>query len=297
MAQYSSSSPNIIRVGLIAVMLLTCTSVFGKDIVVYSTEGPLQGYLDLITERPNFLDDSKPLLVEESQRAVSEIRIFHQAVLSSGLGVSLKLKPESTNMRRAFLLAQKGRMISFTETYSHEDIVDKRDTFYISQAVLRENEYPVGLYSSVENHRALNATPGQLNQLSAASHPEWHTDWRILEAIGVKKIYPVESMVDALNLVAHQKVDIVLRAFHRGEGFVYTYKQQKFAPILGIKVFFPDSRHFLVSRRHPDGERLFEALEMGLSKMRQRGEIEKIYQRFGVMDPRVSDWRVVNKAK
>lgn len=195
------------------------------------------------------------------------------------------------------MLAQAGRVITFTETYSYADIVDKRDDFYISQAVLAKGEYPVGLYTSIDNHRALATEPHQLSQLSAATHPQWHTDWSILESMNLKHIYPVDGMEKALHLVAQQKADILLKAFQSGDGFEFSHNNHKLVPILGIKIFFPDSRHFLVSKKHPDGSRLFKALEIGLSDMRQRGEIKKIYQRFGVMDERVSDWTVVNKVE
>lgn len=275
-------------------MLYTAASAVGRDIAVYSTEQPLQEYLKLISERPNFFNDQKPLLLQQSQRAVADIHIFQQAISSSNLGISIKLKAESANMRRAFILAQAGRVITFTETYSHADIVDKRDDFYISQIVLAKGEYPVGLYTSIDNHRARAMAANQLSQLTAATHPQWHTDWRILESMNLKHIYPVESMIEALNLVARQEADILLKAFQGGEDFEFSHNSHKLVPILGVKVFFPDSRHFLVSKKHPDGDLLFEALDIGLSNMRQRGDIKKIYQRFGVMDQRVNDWEIVN---
>lgn len=285
-----------VRIALMLFTLLWAGLAYGKDIAVYSTEGPLQEYTQLINNRPNFMHDQQPLQLKMSQRAVSEIHLYHEAVSRSGLGVSLILKPESTTMQRAFILAQAGRMISFTETYSHVDIVDKRDNFYISQPVLNKGEYPVGLYTSIDNNYARTTKAHQLSRLSAASHPQWHTDWSILESLNLTHIHPVDSMLSALDLVAKQKADFVLRAFQAGEGFTFTHKGGVFVPIVGVKVFFHDSRHFLVSKKHPNGQRLFEALQIGLEKMRERGDITKIYQRFGVMDKRVDDWVVVNKA-
>lgn len=295
MAQYRGTLKHFIPVVTALWLLLVSASVLSRDLVVYSTEGPLNQYVSLMKSRPNLIDDNKPILLQQSQRAVAEIYIFQQAVASSNLGLSIKLKPESANMRHAFTLAQAGRVITFTETYSHVDIVDKRDDFYISQAVLNKGEYPVGLYTSIDNHRALATERNQLHKLSAASHPQWHTDWSILESINVKNIHAVNSMEAALNLVGQQKADIVLKAFQSGEGFVFSHNNHKLVPIVGLKVFFPDSRHFLISKKHPDGDKVFQALEIGLTNMRQSGAIKKIYQRFGVMDERVADWQVVNK--
>lgn len=297
MTQPATHYHRAISIALAVSILFSAASALGRDIAVYSTEQPLQEYLTLIKERPNFLDDNKPLLLQQSQRAVADIHIFQQAMSRSNLAISIKLKPESATMRQAFILAQAGRVITFTETYSHIDIVDKRDDFYISQAVLGEGEYPVGLYTSIDNHTARATTPDRLSRLSAVSHPQWHTDWEILESMNFKHIYPVDGMVSALNLVVQQKADVLLKEFQSGEGFVFSHNNHKLVPIQGIKIYFPDTRNFLVSKNHPDGKRLFEALEIGLSQMREHGEIRKIYQRFGLMDERVSEWKVVNPIK
>ncbi len=283
---------------LLAILLLLASAVtFGRSMVVYATEKPLQEYLSLLQTRPSFMLDEQPMSLQQSQRILSEIHIFNTAVMQSDQQVSLVLKSETANLKRTFLLTQTGRAATFVETYSLADIGDKRDDFYITQPLLAAGEYPVGLYTSVNNTRALASKPDQLSLLTAVSHPNWNTDWSILESLNFQHIHSVDSMDAALTLVAKQKADILLFAFQGSDDFSFTHLGDKVVPIVGISVFFPESRHFLVSKKHPDGEAIFTALESGLSTMRERGDIKKIYQRFGVMDLRVADWQVINRDK
>ncbi len=283
---------------LLAILLMLTSGVtFARNVGVYATEKPLQEYLSLLQARPGFMLDEQSLLLQQSQRIVSEIHIFKTAMMQSEQPLSVVLKSETANLKRTFLLTQTGRTATFVETYSLADISDKRDDFYITQPVLAAGEYPVGLYTSIDNTRALASKPDQLSLLTAASHPSWHTDWSILESLKFEHIHPVDCMDAALTMVAKQKADVLLFAFQGEDDFSFTHMGDKIVPITGMKVFFPESRHFLVSKKHPDGEAIFTALESGLSKMRERGDIKKIYQRFGVMDPRVADWQVINRDK
>ena len=283
---------------LLAFLLMLASAVtFARNVGVYATEKPLQEYFSLLQARPDFMLDEKPLSLQQSQRILSEIHIFKTAMMQSAQELSLVLKPETANLKRAFLLTQTGRTATFVETYSLADISDKRDDFYITQPVLAAGEYPVGLYTSIDNTRALASKFDQLSLLNATSHPNWRTDWSILESLKFQHIHPVNSMHEALTLVTKQSTDVLLFAFQSSDDFSFTHMGEKIVPITGMKVFFPESRHYLVSKKHPDGEAIFTALESGLSKMRERGDIKKIYHRFGVMDSRVADWEVINSEK
>jgi len=57
-----------------------------------------------------------------------------------------------------------------------------------------------------------------------------------------------------------------------------------------------DSRHFVVSKKHPKGKETFIALQKGLTILRQRGTITKAFQDSGFFNQQVKNWPIINKA-
>lgn len=60
-----------------------------------------------------------------------------------------------------------------------------------------------------------------------------------------------------------------------------------------LVVLLNDSRHFAVSRLHPEGERAFAALQKGLAILREQGRITSAYQQAGLI-PDLKKYQVVN---
>ena len=50
------------------------------------------------------------------------------------------------------------------------------------------------------------------------------------------------------------------------------------------------------SKNHPDGKRVFEALNKGIRIMRESGEIEKFYRQAGFINASVKDWAIANSS-
>jgi hypothetical protein len=65
-------------------------------------------------------------------------------------------------------------------------------------------------------------------------------------------------------------------------------------PINNLKMFLPDTRHFVVSKRHPEGKAVFQALNKGLEILRINGTIEKALKQSGFINEKVTDWQTIN---
>jgi hypothetical protein len=68
----------------------------------------------------------------------------------------------------------------------------------------------------------------------------------------------------------------------------------KLVPIKGIKIAFAGSRHWPVSRKHPQGQAFYEAMERGLSYMEAHGIIQQAYLECGFFHPDIAKWTVLN---
>ena len=56
----------------------------------------------------------------------------------------------------------------------------------------------------------------------------------------------------------------------------------------GIALTFNDSRHFVVSKNHPDGRAAFDALQKGLSILASKNRIKQAYIEAGFIPPKGS---------
>ena len=65
-------------------------------------------------------------------------------------------------------------------------------------------------------------------------------------------------------------------------------------PIPGIKVALPGSRHWPVSKAHPRGEEVFNALMRGIEELEKKNIIQRAYEECGFFHPQVKDWILIN---
>lgn len=267
-----------------------------NDVVAYATEDNLVEYRGLVKSNPGFMHNDRLLNLQLSQRIQADIHIFSRAIAVVGSRLNLKLKPELTDFNNSFQMLKQGRIVAFTETFSRSDISpEDAKQLYISQPVLRQGDYSLGLYSSSINATTLASGVVDLSQLSGVTNRVWQTDWNLLNSLNLNQVYDAPTMEAIFKMVAKGEADLFLFSFQNRPDFSFTRDGHKYLPIPGIKAIFPDARHFAVSRRHLQGKTLFALLEGGLSVMRDGGEINRIYRRFGVIDSRVDDWLVLNK--
>ena len=66
-------------------------------------------------------------------------------------------------------------------------------------------------------------------------------------------------------------------------------------PGVGIELIV--TRHFIVSKKHADVEKIYKALEKGLAVMRAKGLIRQFYQDVGTIPKNGSNIRVLNAIK
>ena len=224
-----------------------------------------------------------------ARRDVIELVLLQQALKLGGVNPPLSIVREQT-YRRTLHQVANGELIGTGALAWRADAADLQNKLYISAAAIEDGEFIVGLYTSQQNHRALNASQQTLRRLVAVTSPDWKVDQITLDALGFHNIYLTNTWVSIVRMLHAQRGDITLAPFQTGARMALYNEEATLLPIPNIKVALKGSRHWLVSRQHPLGETYYQALERGLAQLRQRGVIRRAYRECGFFNPAVTDW-------
>ncbi len=228
-----------------------------------------------------------------SNREAVELVLLHQALHAGGYDGEIELIPEN-NYSRIIRLIESGKAtVAGTSVWSY-DLKDS-DALWVTDAVIRNGEFAVGVYVRPDNHRALQArTLADYAELSAFSNRHWPVDWRTLEAMHPNRLYHINSMELMVKMVGAGRGDFMLAPFSNREDLAIVEKDAHLVPVPGVKVVLKDSRHWIISKDDPMGRQVFQALQSGLGQLRQKGLIEQAYRQSGFFNARVANWSIVN---
>ena len=248
---------------------------------VFIRDDVYQNYLQFLSGR-----DVKTISEFSGQfirRDVVDMIIAQQALALGGVDISFEYYPGKLNFRNTRMLQQGKLLISF-DTYWLLDAKAISEDVFISQAVIRRGEYYAGIFAS-PTHPSIFSLKNvdELERYTAVSTPRWRTDWKTLSDLPIKALFEEDSWVSQARMVEKQLVDFFLMPFHATVTDTYTMDSVTLKPVKGIAVLLDDSRHFVISRQHPRGEEAYNAIEKGLSRMREEGRISRAYREAGFL--------------
>ncbi|MDO3386757.1 hypothetical protein QWI17_13000 [Gilvimarinus sp. SDUM040013] len=258
-----------------------------------------------VTATPDILDDYEVFMdgrrVEDvnyyggagARRDVIELLLLQKALKLGGFEKELTFIPEQ-NYRRTLYRVAAGELISSGALVWLEDTRPIAEDVRVSSAVVRNGNFKVGLYTSADNKTALATTFANLNRLSAVSNANWKTDINTLEILGFERIYLANSWISMVKMLAAQRADVTLAPFQPGDSMAIRQQEGVLIPIPGIKIALKGSRHWVVSRNHPDANAYFQALQTGIRHLQQSGTIARAYRESGFYHPQVKQWRTLN---
>ncbi len=252
------------------------------------------GPADVMADYHRFLNKRDVLQLSDfsgpySRRDVVEVALFHQALHQGGWRTPLKFQdmPSVERLRREL---GTGHVISSSTSYWSEDISGAEAHIHLSQAVIGNGEFEAGFYTVETNTRAMRAKSlADLQALSGLSNQTWLVDWRNLKRLGLQAQH-VTNWELMPKMVAAGRADFLLAPFQATPDLSLQVGSVRLTPIPGLKVGMQGTRHYLISKVHPDGQGLQAALNNGLQQLRQQGVIRKAYTQSGFFNPRVSDW-------
>lgn len=237
------------------------------------------------------LTGTRNLALPNNSRVLADMVIIMQALKLGGL--SPKLTPVLVpNYTREMQLVKSGAALIMHQDAWAEDF---DSTVYQSLAIIPHGKFVKGLYvkeSSVEKIRIDKLE--DFRNLTAVSSKLWEVDWRTLSQLNLKRLHSVNDKMRMLDVVMLREVDFTPQDFSPADDMAYTIPQGRFLPVPGIKLALDGSRHFMVSKTHPDGARVFEALEKGLRIMHAKGMISRYLTETRFYRAETEKWKTIN---
>ncbi|MDP2635732.1 MULTISPECIES: hypothetical protein [unclassified Pseudoalteromonas] len=230
-----------------------------------------------------------------SHLEIIEMILLQQALYLGGETKKVEFRPRNWVNTTEFDSLIDGSSLMLARTMWHEDLLDYRGSLYVSDAVIEFGQYEAGLYVSVDNQKAQALKPSQLNRLTVVVNPRWHVDWRALVNTPVSVISYIGPWEDMLAMVETQVVDAMMINFSVSDHLDLNFEGKLFTPLKKLKVILPDTRHFAVSKAHPQGKQVAQALQRGLAVLSERGVIKKALQQSGFINHLTSDWQAINQ--
>lgn len=168
------------------------------------------------------------------------------------------------------------------------------DSVYKSHPIIHKGQFQKGFYVN-ENSPLLQATQSiqHLKSTPLLIETTWRSDIKLLKDIGFTNITEVPKYELLLQMIAMGRKDMTFLEFPDRDDLVHKTRHGDLQPIQGIKVIFPESRHFMVSKKHPKGKMVFTALQAGLQILHKRGTITRAQIQAGVLNTRVDKWLTI----
>lgn len=246
-----------------------------------------------------FLAGRDPLEIENFtadgvRRSVVELVLMQQALALGGIPDKVEFA-FSPNYVRMIHLVQAGDYVIAGNTAWQNDTARFSGKLHLSEPLIRYGEYEAGIYALTDNHKALAArTLEDLRAFRFVSNKHWTVDWRTLNALKIDQLYNVPMWETMLGMLFGRRVDFVLAPFSKQHDLTLVFQGRTFAPVQGLKIGLLGSRHYIVSPTHPDGGRIFNALNKGMKELRANGRIVQALTEAGFLNATVKDWTKIN---
>ncbi|WP_337842542.1 hypothetical protein [Rheinheimera sp.] len=266
--------------GLLLCLALQCQAQEDK-IPVYIRDDVYADYLTFLAGRaPDAINDfSGPGM----RRDVADLVLLQQALLLGGFKRQFQYLPGKINFRNTSMLKNGDSLLSF-DTYWLSDAEKFAGQVYITEPIIAKGDYLAGVFASPANEKVFQLRSlEQLRQLTAVSTPKWHTDWATLSALPLKQLFRQDEWLSQARMVHLQWADFMLMPFFPNENQSFILEKIELKAVPGIAVLLNDSRHFVISRKHPEGAAAFAALNLGLQQMKRQGTINRLYRQAGFL--------------
>ncbi|WP_193368755.1 ABC transporter substrate-binding protein [Pelagibius marinus] len=196
--------------------------------------------------------------------------------------------PNSARTRGELLAGRVAIMVDlpWNDFAQHEDL-------YQSDAVLRVGDFVKGIYTRPDHTELLKVrTLEELRKFTAVSSDTWVYDWAALQRMNI-----TTSTVSRYELMGRMvekgRADFLVGEFPGASDLSQYINGFRFVPVPGIKIALPGSRHVAISKRAPHAKQIFDAVQIGLKILRDRGLIKKGYQTVGFLNPLIETWKVL----
>ncbi|WP_100913876.1 hypothetical protein [Pseudoalteromonas spongiae] len=227
------------------------------------------------------------------RRDVVDMVLALQALKLGGFDKTFNYQVGKVTLRNTNILERGKQLLSF-DTYWYADAEKIAEHAYISAAVFNKGEYLAGVFAHPENRKVFAIDSlDDFSQFTSISTPRWHADWQTLKSLKLKKLYKDDEWLQQIRAVDKKWADFTLLPFMPAVNNHYKLHSLELLAVPGIALTFDDSRHYVVSKTHPDGKAAFDALQKGLAILAAQKRIKSAYIEAGFI-PAKGSVKVLN---
>lgn len=292
-----------LQFSFLAILLLTAHGAHGAvaggktTVTVTCTKNAIDKYSNLpeSAKQVPFINNEIP--PEINSRCLTSLMILKNALILGGINPHLAFI-ETPNVRREEDDLVKGHAAVSTHLFNKNaiDLAKVKDKIYISDPVLEDGDYEKGIFCLPGNHKVLNSRT--IDELKVAGIPligiHWTNDNETLQNMGFENIVKGPTMESLFRMLKAGRADWIPLGFHNSKDLSVRRADITLVPVKGIKISLRESRHYIISKVHPDGEKIFQALQKGIKIMRKQGMIKKMLTQGGYHCKATRNWKVLN---
>jgi hypothetical protein len=250
-----------------------------EQIVIYIRDDVYDDYLKFVDGKD--ILEIRDFSGKTIRRDVVDMIIAQQALKIGGFEHTFEYVPGKLNFRNTKLLEEGELLISF-DSYWLSDAKKLDEDVHISQPLIKNGEYIAGIYTSPNNTAVLAInTLDDLSQFTSISTPKWATDWKTLQTLPLKDLIREDEWLSQARMVTLGWVDFMLMAFHSTENQSFSMEKIHLVPVKNIGIELKDSRHYVISKKHPLGAKAIKAINIGLTELRKDQRIGNAYEQSG----------------
>lgn len=165
------------------------------------------------------------------------------------------------------------------------------DLFYISDPVLKEKEFVKGIYTVPGNKKLLAIKSYyELKHYMVTTNQNWSHDNAEIACITPRVTTAGSNPHLMARMILAGRADFMLFPFFNSPDLSGYFNDIHLVPVKGMKVAFNESLHFVVSKKHPQGKMVFDALQKGLKELHANGTLHYVYEKTGFFNPLTEDW-------
>lgn len=225
-------------------------------------------------------------------RAVVSMILMQKALKIGGMGDVTISFLEVPNSARERAEVKSGHAVIGGQDFWHFDF---DDSVYMTDPVIQEGSFVKGIYALQSNKSILDLTDTKdFHRYSAVILGGWRGDINTLESMKPREIFLTYSFDNIFKFITLGRADFTLLEFSSAQDLTHTNSGTTLAPIPGIKIVIPGYRCLMVSKKHPDGKRIYEAVNKGLKVLRKNGTITKAFTESGFLNEKVKGWKTIN---
>lgn len=276
---------------LFAAVIVAASGARADFVLTVAADANIYGrYTQFLSGNEQRVDNITDLGQSIANRPVAELVYMQQALRAGGLDFRLQFV-DSPNAARDVKLVESGKALIAGHTVFSCDISDR---VYRTRTIIPANAFAKGVYTTPDNESLLLCKKlEELRYFSAVSSSTWTADWKTLKQMKMEKVFSAPTYETMIRMLANGRGDFVLLEFPSGDDLSVELFGITLVPVPGIKVGIKGSRHFVVSKVHPDGKS-FAALERGLNILEKQQRIERYLREVGFYNQKVEGWTLVN---